>query len=262
MKKYIVLTFLLIVACILLTGCTKKDNKISDLDIIKQRGYLKVGVKIDTPPFGYYNKENKLVGIDIEIAKYIANTIFKNDNLTHIEYVPVNPQNRITKLNSSEVDILVATMSVNNKRKLIMDFSSPYFVASQKIMLKKTSKINHLQYFNKNGRLAVVLGTTGEKTSRLIAPNAHIIGAKTYNEAFNYLRNSQVDAILGDDCILEGFNDGNYKIVNRAYSSEFYAVAVRKTQKSKELLNLVNAALASFLDDNNINLVKKRNQVI
>ncbi len=258
MKKYITFAIIFLVT-VLLSGCSflKKEKELSDFDVIKKRGYLIVGVKSDSPPFGYY-KDGKLTGIDVEIAHNIANYIFKNDSPANIRFVNVNAQNRIQKLNSREVDILVATMSINEKRRLIMSFSIPYFVASQKIMVKKISKISHLQYFNKNGRLAVVMGTTGEKISRLIAPNALFIGAKTYNEAYNLLLNSQVDAILGDDCILAGYNDGRFKIINRAYSREYYAVAIRKSENSKELLNCINAAITVLIDEKKINLIKAK----
>ena len=258
MKKYISLIIIFLIA-FMTAGCSFLKNKkeMSDMDVIKKRGYLIVGVKSDSPPFGYY-KDGKLVGIDIEIARNIANYIFKNDSPANIKFVRVNAQNRIQKLNSKEVDILVATMSINEKRKIVMSFSVPYFVASQKIMVRKTSKISHLQYFNKNGRLAVVMGTTGEKISRLIAPNARLIGARTYNEAYNLLLNSQVDAILGDDCILAGYNDGRFKIVNRAYSREYYAVAIRKDEHSKDLLNCINAAITVLLDEKKLNLIKSR----
>lgn len=258
MKKYIALTIIFLTV-IFLAGCSgfKKQKEITDLEAIKERGYLIVGVKTDSPPFGFY-KDNKLTGIDIEIAQNVANEIFHTDSPANIKYVPVNAQNRISKLNSREVDVLVATMSVNEKRKLIMDFSMPYFVTSQKIMVRKTSAISHLQYFNTKGRLAVIMGTTGEKISRLIAPNAHLVGAKSYIEAYNLLLNSQVDAILGDDCILAGLNDGNFKIINRAYSREYYAVAIRKNENSKELLNSINAAITALLDEKKLNLIKAR----
>ena len=58
---------------------------------------------------------------------------------------------------------------------------------NQKIMVKKDSKINNIQYFNKAGKLVVVMGTTGDKIVRLLLPNAYIIGARTYNEAINAL---------------------------------------------------------------------------
>lgn len=257
MKKYTVLTLILFVSFFLF-GCSKKEEKPTDLEIIKNKEYLTVGVKTDSPPFGFYNEKGVLVGLDIDIANEIADNIFGNESPANIKFVPVTPQNRISKLNSGEVDILVATMSINNKRKLIMNFSVPYFVANQKILIRNTSKISNLQYFNKEGRLAVVLGTTGEKVARMYAPNANMVGAKSYLEAYNLLINKQVDAILGDDCILSGYKNQDLRLINHSYSREYYAVATRKSDDSKELLNAVNASITSILDEKKLNLITKK----
>lgn len=256
MKKYIVL-FLILIFSAFSFGCTKKEKHLNDLETIKQRGYIIAGVKGDSPPFGYHDKDGILIGVDIEIVKSIAQEIFDEPTEDRIQYVLVEPQNRISKLNTKEVDILVATLSINPKRRLVLDFSIPYFVASQKLMVKKDSKITNLNYFNKNGDLAVIMGTTGEKVLHKAAPNARVLGAKNYSQAIQYLKEGFVDGILGDDCILEGYNNGDYKIINRAYSREFYAVGVRKNQDSKELLEVVNSAIKSILDEKKINIVKK-----
>ncbi len=254
MKKYIVFIICLCFS-FLLSGCDNKNKHLDDLNTILKRGEIIVGVKADSPPFGYF-EDNIRKGIDIEISREIARAIFKEPPETHIKFVNVDTLNRISKLNSKEVDILVATVSVNEKRKLVVDFSIPYFMASSKIMVKKDSKISGLQYFNSNGKLAVIMGTTGEKVARQVAPNASLIGAETYNEAFDFLKSGEVDAILGDDIILSQFKNSEYKIVNRAYSRENYAVAVRKSDDSKELLNEINMVITSLLDDKKFNLLK------
>ena len=117
MKKYTVLLFILIFSFIL-SGCTNKGKHLNDLETILNRGYIIVGVKADSPPFGYFEDNNRK-GIDIEIAKEIAEAIFKGNSEGHIQFENVDAQNRISKLNAKEVDILVATMSVNEKRKLV-----------------------------------------------------------------------------------------------------------------------------------------------
>lgn len=238
------------------TGCLNKTKEPTDLEAIVQRGYIIVGVKEDSPPFGFY-KNKKLQGIDIEIAKSIASIIFQSDSPEHIQFVKINPQNRISKLNAKEVDILIATMSINEKRKLVIDFSIPYFTASQKLMVRKDSKISHIQYFNTTGKLGVVLGTTGEKVIHLAAPTARITGARSYKEAIDLLLSGQIDGIIGDDCILQGYMNNKLKIINKTYSREFYAVAVRKSDDSQELLNQINAAITTLLDEKRINIIKK-----
>lgn len=264
MKKYIIFIVVFIFSTMFFCGCKKEEKKLNDLDIIKKRGYIIVGVRSDSYPFGYKDSNNVRAGLDVEIAQQIAKQIFNSDTYGRIEFVDVTAQDRISKLNSKQVDILAATMSVNEKRKLVMDFSTPYFVTSQKILVRGDSKISHLNYFNSKGRLCVVLGTTGEKIIRLVAPNANVVGVKTYNEAFDYLKNGAVDAILGDDCLLKGIintNKGNYKIINRAYSNEYYAIALRKTAESKELLNAINVAITALIDDRKINVIKSHYKI-
>ena len=102
------------------------------------------------------------------------------------------------------------------------------------------------------------MGTTGERVARFVAPNANLIGAKTYPEAKKLLIENKVDAVLGDDCILAGLLNKNLKIVNRSYSREYYAVAIRKSQKSKELLNSVNSAISAIMDEKKLNLITKK----
>lgn len=256
MKKYIILFAILIFSTILLSGCAKKnDEKLDELAKIKRQGYITVGVKNDSIPFGYYINGN-LTGLDVEIARKIASNIFNDNSYQRVNFVPVNAQNRISMLNSGKIDIIVATMSVNDKRKMVVDFSTPYFTTSQKIMVRIGSKITNLNYFNDRGKLAVVMGTTGEKIAHVVAPNANVIGAKNYTQAAQMLANYKVDAILGDDCILKGIKAYNFKIINRAYSKEYYAVAVKKSDNSKELLNLINSTIVQLLDKKEINLIK------
>ena len=234
MKKYTTLSIILIFSLFLLTSCARLKKEPTDLEIIYERGYLIAGVKTDSPPFGYYDKNGELTGIDIELTKKIADEIFEEENSKRIYFVPVTPQTKIAKLNSKEIDIIVATLSITPKRKLIMDFSIPYFTANQTIMTKKDSDIKNIYYFNKKGKLGVVLGTTGEKAARMIVPNAYVIGMTNYTEALKNLKNGNINGILGDDAILKGLNKGDYKIIPHSYSKEFYGVGVRKTENSKE----------------------------
>ena len=82
-----------------------KANSIEEdlLKTIKSRGYLIVGVKTDTRPFGYL-ENGKNVGFDIDIAKYIAKDILHDQN--KIKFVQVTPSNRLYFLNVEKVDII------------------------------------------------------------------------------------------------------------------------------------------------------------
>ena len=120
MKK-IILSFLFL--CLICSGCGKKQPKIDTLGTIIQRDKLIIGVRDDTAPFGFRDKNGNLIGYDIDLAHIIAKGVLKDEK--KVEFVPVTASNRIMKLNSGEVDILIATMSITEQRQQILDFSMP-----------------------------------------------------------------------------------------------------------------------------------------
>lgn len=120
---------LMMLSVFVLTGCSRHNETSEDNDTltqIKKRGELIVGVKYDSKPFGFI-KDGKLQGYDIDIAHLMAKRILGNEKL--IKFVEVDAQNRISKLNSGEVDMVIATMSINPKRAEVVDFSLPYYYA-------------------------------------------------------------------------------------------------------------------------------------
>ena len=158
-----------------LTGCSRHNEASEDNDTltqIKKRGELIVGVKYDSKPFGFV-KDGKLQGYDIDIAHLMAKRILGNEKL--IRFVEVDAQNRISKLNSGEVDMVIATMSINPKRAEVVDFSLPYYYAGQAIMIRKGTAIKTVGDLN-GRRVIIVLGTTGEKNIRFLAPEVILQG--------------------------------------------------------------------------------------
>lgn len=248
---------LLLFIMIIATGCGRKKDEPKDLlDTIKARGKVIVGVKNDTKPFGFLDKDGNLIGYDIDIAKKIAYLIFGDEN--QIEFVPVTPSNRIMKLNSGQVDMLVATMSVTSQRLQLFDFSTTYHIAGQAIMVRKGSTISSLKELNKK-KAIIVYGSTSEKNLRLAVPDAIIIGYKTYPEAYRALKAGKAEAIVADDTILLRFaiDDPSVVLLSKRYSMEHYAVAFRKGKKSERLLDKVNFMIESMVRSGEISRMQE-----
>lgn len=257
MKNKLV-TILTLCLVIFFAGCTKKEeDKTDTLDKVLQRGKLIVGVKYDTKPFGFINEKGQLEGFDVDIAKQIAKYILGDEN--KIEFKQVTPSNRILSLNSGEVDMIVATMTITKQREGVVDFSIPYFVAGQAIMVPKNSDI--LSMSDLNGKRAIIIfGSTSEKNLRLIAPEAIISGYRTYTSAYSALKEGRADAMTTDDTILRGFalNDPSVKILPRRYSKEPYAVAFKKGKKSERLQNKVNLILEDMITSGELKQIKAK----
>ena len=255
MKK---LSFLFLLICFLAIGCTQEQKSNNLLDEIKLKDSITVGIKTDSKPFGFI-KNGEITGFDADIAYEISKKIFNSDFKGHVKFVPLKPSERISALNTGKVDIVVATMSINQSRKDIIDFSTPYFVAGQAIMVPRYSRISSISQLN-GKPAAIVLGTTGEKTLRLLAPNANAVGVPNYKEAFNLLKQNKVDAILADDSLLYGLllETRGYKILPSRYTEEYYAVGIKKGEDTKSLKKIVNATIKNLEQTGKLNKIKNK----
>lgn len=236
-------------------GCVNKQDEplTNDLNNIIKRDKLIVGVKTDTYPFGYMDKKGHFAGYDAALSRLIARGILGSDK--KVEFVPVTASDRMMKLYSGDIDMIVATMSITPKRQEILDFSNPYYTAGQAVLVKKGSKIKTLRDLN-GKRAIIVFGSTSERSLRAAVPNVGIRGYKTYTEAFKALKNGKADAIVSDDTILLGLvlKDSSVELLPKRYSKEPYAVAFRKGSESKDLIKAVNNVID--LETRNGNLKK------
>ena len=261
MFKKIVL--ILLAFTFLLSGCGKKTEEliVDDLQIIKERGKLIVGVRDDTKPFGYRDKDGNLVGFDIDLAKTIAGKIL--DDETKIDFVVLNADDRIGALNSKRVDILVATMSITQQRLRVVDFSESYYVAGQAVMVQAKSPYSTFNELD-DKRLIVVYGTTAEKSLRDVYPTANILAYKTYPEAFMALKNGDADALVADDVVLMGYalDDKSVKLLPKRYSREPYGVAFRQGVESVDLQALVNELINAMRSSGSLQRIQERNNIL
>lgn len=254
MKKLILaLLFLCLICC----GCGKKAPAKDDLNAIIQRDKLIVGIRNDAPLFGFKDKDGFTIGYDADLAKLVAKAILGDEK--KVEFVPVTASNRILKLNSGEVDCLIATMSITAQRQQILNFSSPYYMAGQAILVKNSSKASSLRDFS-GKKLIIVFGSTSERNLRSNVPEVTIIGYKTYQEAYNALKAGKADGIVADDTILLGFstNDKSVKILPKRYSKEPYAVVFRKDEASSNFNSKVDYIIENLQSSGKLNRLQEK----
>ncbi len=254
MKKIILLLF----CCLLLfSGCGKKEVINDDFANITRRGKLIVGVRDDAAPFGFKDNKGNLTGYDIDLARIIAEGILGDGN--KVEFVPVTASNRIMKLSSAEVDFLIATMSITNQRQQILNFSVPYYIAGQAILVNSSSKAKTLSDFQ-GKKLIIVFGSTGEKNLRSNVPEVTVIGYRNYNDAYRALKENKADGIVADDTVLLGFavKDKSVKLLPKRYSKEPYAIAFRKEDGTERLMAKVNYILQNLQSTGRLNRLQEK----
>lgn len=241
-KKIISLLLLMMMVC---TGCGKKQKEeqfVNDLDNIIKKDNIVVGIKTDTYPFGYIDEKGHFAGYDVALARIISRGILGSDK--KVKFIPVTSSDRMMKLYSGEVDMLISTMSITPKRQEIMDFSNPYHIAGQAVLVKKGSSVKSIR--DLSGKTAIIVfGSTSEQSLRSSIPNLKVIGYKTYQDALKSLKDGKADAIVSDDTILLGMQlkDDSVKLLPKRYTKEPYAVAFRKGAESRDLIRAVNNVL-------------------
>ena len=129
----------------------------------------------------FKNNDGELCGYDIDLAKNIAEYLLNNREAA--EFIPVTPENRLLKLSTGEVDIIIAAMTITPQREKLINFSIPYDNAGQALLVKSSSTVNSMSDLV-GQNVGVIWGTTAEKNMQSLAPMANVIGFKSYQDAY------------------------------------------------------------------------------
>ena len=256
MKRFLSIVLTLVVV-FLLFGCVPENKPSNLMEQVLKNDKLVVGVKYDSRPFGFKDKNGNLQGFDVDLAKKIAKNILGDEN--KVEFVQVTPSSRILTLTSGKVDMVIATMSVTPSRQRIVSFSTPYYVAGQALMTRANSDIEGLTDL-RDKKVIVVLGTTAERNIKSLVPSSIVKGFKTDKEAFAAFKAGHGDAMINDDTILLGFCAENpeMKILSKRYTQEPYAVAFRQEVESESLMHNVNHILEHLQMSGELNRLKNK----
>lgn len=260
MKKlgfFLIIIFSLLVVFYFLILKPEKYAEADVYEVILNRGVVKVGINLDSKPFGFQDKDKKYQGYDADLARYIAQYLLNSPQ--KVEFVPLNPSNRMMKVSTGEVDMVIATMTITPQREEIIDFSVPYDSAGQSLLVKSTSKITSIADLG-GQNVGVVWGTTAEKNLLNLAPTANIIGFKSYNEAYKALKSGHINAVTSDDTILSRYalEDEEVKLLPKKYSREPYGIGFKKGKSSLKLREKVNFAISDMKQKNIITRLHKK----
>jgi ABC-type amino acid transport substrate-binding protein len=218
----------------------------SGLDIVKKRGKLVAGVKTDFPPFGTVDAAGKNVGFDVDVAHLFAKALFNDDN--QVELVAVTSGNRIPFLQSGKIDIIIATVTVTDERRQVVEFSEPYFMSGSLILVPKASPVKSLEDLA-GKTVAVVQGAIQDKDVEQLQPRANRVKFGKVSEAVLAVKGGRADAYVHDDIVIVSLAKENpdLKVVGKAFVPRPYGIAVRKGDT--EFIKWVNVQLTQMRKD-------------
>ena len=202
---------------------------------LQAKGKITVGVKYDQPGFGQRNPTTgQIEGFDVEIAKLIAVGIFGGtvaDAANKISFTEAQSANREPFIQNGTVDMVIATYTINDTRKQIVDFAGPYFIAHQDIMVKASDN-SIKSVTDLNGKKACsVTGSTSATNVKAKAPQVDLTLFGAYSDCAAALADGRVVAVTTDAPILGGLvstSNGQFKLVKAPFTDEPYGIGMKK----------------------------------
>ena len=214
---------------------------------------ITVGTDATFPPFESVDDSNNLVGIDIDLMNKIAEKIGVQVEWSNLPFDSVT-----AGISECQFDVAISGIYITDVRKKSMLFTDPYGNAGLSIAVNTSNTtINGLADL-KGKIVAAQLGTSGEQEAQKIE-NVTYKPYDSYELAFLDLANGQVDAVIADTPVAEGYvqaNSAKIKIVGEPFNSADYGIAV--CMKNAELRDKINTALNELLKDGTVTEIFKK----
>lgn len=231
---------LLIVAALMLVlaACgADSDEEKSSADGGKQK--VLVGTEATFAPFESMNDKGEIVGIDVDILNAIAEEMDLDIEIKNVGWEPVFQQ-----IKNSELDLGASGITITDERKQTYDFTSPYYEATQLIVVKEDSAVASLEEL-KDQKIAVQINTTGHIAAKDLQgeTSSKIRAFENLPTAIQEVINGGAEAAIGDNAVVLEYlkNNPNAKlktIESDEFEKEYYGFMVKKG--NSELLEIIN----------------------
>jgi glutamate transport system substrate-binding protein len=218
---------------------------------LNEAGTITVGTKFDQPGFGFKGLSDTPEGFDVEIAKIIAGKLGIAPD--KIEWVETPSAVREEVIERGDVDMVVATYTINDKRKERISFAGPYYVAGQQLMVKSDNDTitgPETLKDNPDAKVCSVTGSTpAENIKQYLASESQLVLFDIYDKCADALRTGQVDVVTTDNVILLGFvseSDGDFKLAGDQFTEEPYGIGIKKGDT--QFCEFINSTLQEAAD--------------
>ena len=245
MKKTIALILSILMLCCSLAACGGEKNSMTI-----EKGKLIMSTNAEFPPYEMTTDDGGFAGIDIEIAQAIADKLGLELVIDDMDF-----DGALLAVQQGKSDIVMAGVTVNEKRQKVMDFSVTYSTGIQVVIVKEGSDVTMDNLGDK--LIGTQRGTTGYIYASDTVENGgygedHVVAYDNGITAVQALMNGQVDAVIIDNAPAQEFIKANpgLTILEGEWAVEDYAIGVGKN--NTELLNAINKAREELIADGTV----------
>ncbi|MES9522899.1 transporter substrate-binding domain-containing protein [Streptomyces capoamus] len=226
-------------------GCSSSDSGSGKTTVkgvhLAKAGQLTTCTHLPYPPF-QSEVNGKVQGFDVSLIDLVAKNLGVKQQILD---TPFENFKTGAFLNSGECDLAAAGMTITAERKKNVDFSDPYFEATQAVLVDRNSGIGSLADVKAKGKkLGAQAQTTGEDYVK--GKGYDPISFESSDAVLNGLRTGQVQAVVIDYPVVQGWlkdkaNADKFKVVDNLKTGEQYGFTVKKGNKA--LLDAIDKAL-------------------
>ena len=238
----------------LLSACGSSSSKDTSLSDVKDKGTLVVAMNPEFAPFEFktlVDGKDTIVGADVEIAKAIADELGVD-----VKFSSMSFNNVLASLQSGKADIAISGISATAERKKAYDFSDSYYESENVVLIRKTDVDKYTDTDSLDGlSVGTQKGTIQETVASEQLTGAKVVSLTQNSEMINELKNSQIEAVVLEKPIAEGYvaNNSDLTISNITLTSDdtdAYAVALPKG--STKLKNKINKVIKKLKESGEI----------
>src|SRR5215203_304265 len=257
MRKPLVLTFVLsalAAASLFAAGCGSDDDDSSTAGGGSGGGggeTLTVGSDIPYPPFEQ-GKPGSYTGFDIELVEAIAEKVGRK-----AEFQDTSFETIFRDVAQGKFEAVVSAATITDEREKAVDFSNPYYLSEQAVLVKEGSDIKSLEDLQ-GKTVAAQQGTTGLELAKEELGDSEIRPYPEGPDAVNALKSGTVEAVVIDAPVAQNAveKSGGVEIAEKVPTEETYGIAVG--QGETELLEEINKGLEEVLEDGTYKKIYKK----
>ena len=211
-------------------------------------GKLTMSTNAQFPPYEMTTDDGGFEGIDVEIATAIAEKLGLELDILDMDF-----DSALLAVQQGKSDIVMAGVTVNEDRQLVMDFTDSYATGVQVIIVKEGSDVT-IDNMGE-GLIGTQRGTTGNTYCTDDYGEEHVMAYDDGFTAVQALMNGQVDCVVIDNAPAQEFvkNNAGLTILDTEYANEDYAIGLNKGNTA--LLDAINTALNELISDGTVQTI-------
>jgi polar amino acid transport system substrate-binding protein len=193
---------------------------------VKERGRWNIGVKCDSPPFGYIDVRGQHAGFDVEIARWFSRFAFGKPN--RVTFTCLTTPTREPALTSDRVDMVIATFTYTPDRDTRIDYSRAYYKATGRLLVPNASTLSLATLGGKT--LATTSGSIYDRWVKNCFKDTKLVVTDSFTNALLAFRDGRADALMWDDTVLLGIatTDRTLKLTSDTFLPLPYGIGIKQ----------------------------------